>query len=233
MEGVILGWIALIALASLPRMLFPITPVRDLGDLAEIVLPYACIAIAPIMGYRFAMHRFGRDLQCKDGTAAAPITSSERYSGKSGANYGPYGFMASLLVGILLNVPFRAFEFLLSVPAMNSNAPAWGTTLFHVMAFDVCLMSFLYTVCFVLALRTIPLFPGMLAVVWGIDITMQFVIANAVSASPHLPADVAAAVSDILQGNIKKVLISVAVWLPYLLLSRRVQVTYRRRSALA
>jgi hypothetical protein len=32
-----------------------------------------------------------------------------------------------------------------------------------------------------------------------------------------------------LEGNLKKVLISVAIWLPYLLLSRRVNLTYRLR----
>jgi hypothetical protein len=32
-----------------------------------------------------------------------------------------------------------------------------------------------------------------------------------------------------LTGNVKKVLISMALWLPYLLLSTRVNVTYRHR----
>ena len=39
----------------------------------------------------------------------------------------------------------------------------------------------------------------------------------------------AMALGDILDGNIKKVLISVGLWLPYLLLSTRVNVTYRHR----
>jgi hypothetical protein len=32
-----------------------------------------------------------------------------------------------------------------------------------------------------------------------------------------------------LEGNLKKVLISAAIWLPYLILSDRVNVTYRQR----
>jgi hypothetical protein len=40
---------------------------------------------------------------------------------------------------------------------------------------------------------------------------------------------VAAALTALLTGNVKKVLISIAVWLPYLLLSARVNVTYRHR----
>jgi hypothetical protein len=40
---------------------------------------------------------------------------------------------------------------------------------------------------------------------------------------------VAEALHALLEGNVKKVLISMALWLPYLLLSTRVNVTYRHR----
>ena len=36
-------------------------------------------------------------------------------------------------------------------------------------------------------------------------------------------------IRDWVEGNVKKVLISVALWLPYLLLSTRVNVTFRHR----
>jgi hypothetical protein len=65
--------------------------------------------------------------------------------------------------------------------------------------------------------------------VWGIDICSQLVIAQAVAANAHLPADVGAALSSLLTGNMQKVFISAAIWLPYLLLSDRVNLTYRRR----
>jgi hypothetical protein len=45
----------------------------------------------------------------------------------------------------------------------------------------------------------------------------------------HLPGPVGVSLADMLEGNLKKVLISVAIWLPYLLLSRRVNLTYRWR----
>ena len=44
-----------------------------------------------------------------------------------------------------------------------------------------------------------------------------------------LPATVADALHSLLDGNVKKVLISVCLWLPYLLLSTRVNVTFRHR----
>jgi hypothetical protein len=44
-----------------------------------------------------------------------------------------------------------------------------------------------------------------------------------------LPANVGESLGNLLTGNTKKVLISVALWLPYLLLSKRVNVTYRQR----
>jgi len=44
-----------------------------------------------------------------------------------------------------------------------------------------------------------------------------------------LPPQVATALHGLLDGNVKKVLISVALWLPYLLMSKRVNVTYRHR----
>ena len=45
----------------------------------------------------------------------------------------------------------------------------------------------------------------------------------------YLPGPVGVSLADMLEGNLKKVLISVAIWLPCLLLSRRVNLTYRLR----
>jgi hypothetical protein len=58
---------------------------------------------------------------------------------------------------------------------------------------------------------------------------MQICIARVMGNVANLPESVSASLADMLQGNLKKVLISVAIWLPYLLLSRRVNVTYRWR----
>ncbi len=233
MELLIPIWIAVFALAAIPRMVFALTPVRTPIDLIQIVFPYALIALAPILGYRLAAGSFPKGL-----VSSQPVfrianlgnwRSVDPLSARAHPEFGPWGFMASLLIGLMLNVPVRSFEFLLSVPAMNHYAPQWGETIFRVMAFDVIAMNFLYMVCFVMALRSIPLFPRMLALTWAFDLFSQLAIARAVAASPHVPPLVAQSLQDLLMSNIQKVLISVFVWLPYLLLSNRVNVTYRWR----
>ena len=143
--------------------------------------------------------------------------------------YGTSGFMVSLLVGMLLNVPVRALEYLAGVPAMNEAAPGWARTLHMMMTLDVVLMTSLYSVAFVAALRHVPLFPRLLAAIWGLDLAIQLVTADLVSRTSDLPMEVATALQYLLDGNVKKALISVALWLPYLLLSKRVNVTYRSR----
>lgn len=46
-----------------------------------------------------------------------------------------------------------------------------------------------------------------------------------------LPISVAASIAPLLYSNLKKAAISIAIWLPYLLLSERVNVTYRWRQS--
>jgi hypothetical protein len=58
---------------------------------------------------------------------------------------------------------------------------------------------------------------------------MQTLIAHAMGSISNLPPTVAMALHDLLDGNVKKVVISMALWTPYLLLSRRVNLTYRSR----
>jgi hypothetical protein len=143
--------------------------------------------------------------------------------------YGTSGIMVSLLVGMLLNVPVRALEYLAAMPALSGPMPAWVTTLHLAMTLDVVLLSSLYTIGFVAALRRVPLFPRFLVAVWAIDVVMQLGIAAAVAGTEGLPPRVATALQMLLDGNVKKVLISVALWMPYLLMSKRVNVTYRHR----
>ena len=73
------------------------------------------------------------------------------------------------------------------------------------------------------------MFPRMLLLAWGLDIVMQLFIAKTILATPGVPAQVAAPLHGLLEGNITKVLISAFLWLPYLILSERVNVTYRHR----
>ena len=87
-------------------------------------------------------------------------------------------------------------------------------------------------IAFVAALRRVPLFPRLLAAIWFGDLAMQLFTAELVVRAGHLPQGVAVALESLLTGNVKKVLISAALWLPYLLLSKRVNVTYRSRVAI-
>lgn len=237
METVALAWAAVFGLGCLPRVLFPVTPVNGLGDVFWLAFPYLLIALAPIAGFAVAAGTFPRGL-----LAAQPAIRLSLYGrwralnvieARQSPQFGPAGFMASLLIGLLLNVVVRSFEFLLAMPAMGGAAPLWGDRLFALMAADVIVMSFFYMVCFVMALRSVPLFPRMLLLAWGLDVVMQLVIARTIVATPGLPADVAAPLHGLLEGNITKVLISAFVWLPYLILSERVNVTYRRRASLS
>jgi hypothetical protein len=137
--------------------------------------------------------------------------------------------MVSLLVGILLNLPVRAGEYMVAMPPVAGEVPAWLSTLHLAMTFDVVLFTSLYAIAFVAALRKVPLLPRLLVAIWIADITMQLATPKLVVSAGGVPANVADALQSLLHGNIEKVLISVAVWLPYLLLSRRVNVTYRSR----
>lgn len=142
--------------------------------------------------------------------------------------YGAGGFMVSLAVGIMLNVPVRAAEYLAAMPPIPAAPPRWLSVLHFAMTFDVVVFTSLYMVAFVAAIRRVPLFPRLLLAIWIGDLLMQVATAQMVTAT-SLPMGVATALHTLLTGNVKKVLISAALWLPYLLLSTRVNVTYRHR----
>jgi hypothetical protein len=75
----------------------------------------------------------------------------------------------------------------------------------------------------------VPLFPRLLLAIWIGDLAMQLFTASLVANSGDVPPRVASALHSLLEGNVKKVLIGAALWLPYLLLSTRVNVTFRHR----
>jgi len=143
--------------------------------------------------------------------------------------YGTSGIMVSLLVGMMLNVPFRVLEYFVAIPPLPVVTPRWLSALHFAMTFDAIVFSSLYMVAFVAALRRAPLFPRLLLAIWLGDLAMQLATAQLVINAGGVPHDVANALQHILTNNTKKVLISMALWLPYLLLSTRVNVTYRHR----
>lgn len=203
--------------------------VPDLGTMT----PYILLVGAPLLSMMLALRWFaGGHRQSQPATRLA-IVGRWRTVAPSEARrhplYGTTGLMVSLLIGMLLNVPVRGLEYLAIMPALAGPVPEWLSTLHLMMTLDVVLLSSLYTIAFVAALRRVPLFPRLLAAIWAIDLAMQLLIAEVVVATPNLPVAVGGALHQLLDGNAHKVLISVALWLPYLLMSRRVNVTYRSR----
>ncbi len=237
MGPIMLAWLIIFGFGAALRSFFALSPIYSARDLAEITVPYLLIGFAPLIGYALASGSFPRGLLSAQPNIRLAFYGRWRkldvVSARQHPLFGPTGFMASLLLGMLLNIPVRSFEFLMAVPAMNSHAPDWGTAIFQIMAFDAIAMNLLYMVCFIMALRSVPLFPRMLAFAWALDIGLQLTIAKQVAAIPDLPPQVAYALQDLLSGNIKKVVISAAIWLPYLLLSNRVNITFRQRIAVS
>lgn len=196
------------------------------------IISYFLVILAPVVSTLLALRWFrDAELQPQPQTRLAfpgrwrTISKDEA---RSHPLYGTTGLMVSLLLGMLLNVPVRAAEYLAAIPPIPSVAPEWLSTLQFAMTFDVVLFTSLYPIAFVAALKRVPLFPRMLAAIWLLDITMQLGIARIV-AGTDLPHPVADALQTLLVGNVKKVLISIFLWLPYLLLSTRVNVTFRQR----
>lgn len=232
LDRIMQAWLLLAGLASALRIAY--TPPSAAADgVLPVVAPYVLLILAPFASVVLSLRWF-RDghLQPQPSFRLARIGRWNRVSpGKAREHplYGTSGIMVSLLIGILLNVPVRASEYLVSMPPVAGSVPPWLSSLHLAMTFDVVLFTSLYAVAFVAALRKVPLFPRFLAAIWLADITMQLATAKLVASAGYVPPHVADALQHLLYGNVEKVLISVVVWLPYLLLSRRVNVTYRNR----
>ncbi|MBK5264584.1 MAG: DUF2569 domain-containing protein, partial [Alphaproteobacteria bacterium] len=226
-------WIILISSACGLRLAFAATHFDFGVSAVGNILPYAAVVMAPVATLFFGLRLFSPNQ-----IHAQPAIRLARYGRWRKINclearalpaFGATGLMASLLIGMLLNVPVRTVEFLTSIPALGSHAPGWFFALFHIMVADVVIMSSLYVFAFVLAIRLAPFFPRFLVLVWGMDLLAQLSIAQLVAHVPGVPQTVELALLGMLEGNLKKVLISAAIWLPYLILSDRVNVTYRQR----
>jgi len=232
LDRILQGWLLVAGFASAIRIATT-PPWAAANGVLPIVTPYLLLVIVPFASAALALRWFrDGDLQPQPTTRLA-IAGSWRTVPAAEARrhplYGTSGIMVSLLIGMLLNVPVRAAEYLVAMPPVGGQVPQWLATLHLAMTFDVVLFSSLYAVAFVAALRKVPLFPRLLAAIWCADIAMQLLTARFVAAAGQVPSGVARELHHLLYGNVEKVMISVVVWLPYLLLSRRVNVTYRSR----
>ena len=231
LDRILQAWLIIAGLGSALRI--ATSPATAAGAELAIVAPYALLIVAPALSMWFALRWFADGQEMAQ--PAFRIARVGRWRDVSAAKarqhpmFGADGFMVSLLIGILLNIPIRAMEYLAATPAMAGSVPEWLIVLRTMMTLDVVLMTSLYAIAFVAALRRAPAFPRLLAGIWVLDLALQGLTARMVAAEPGLPEKVAHALQGLLTGNVWKVLISVAIWLPYLLLSKRVNVTYRHR----
>lgn len=223
-------WLLLAGLAAVLRIaISPIPTAIQPGT----ITPYLLLVFAPVASMALALRWFADgDRQPQPFLRFAKLgkwRSIERLEALRHPLYGAGGIMVSLLIGMLLNVPLRAVEYLAAIPVIAGPVPAWLAMLRTMMTLDVVLLSSLYSIAFVAALRRVPLFPRLLVAIWAVDLTMQLVTAQLVAGTPGLPSNVASALHLLLEGNLKKVLISITLWLPYLILSKRVNLTFRHR----
>ncbi|HEX6660878.1 MAG TPA: DUF2569 domain-containing protein [Sphingomicrobium sp.] len=231
LDRILKYWLLLAGLASAARIVFTPHPVA--GAAFSTFASYMLVVVAPFVSTILALRWFrSGHLQPQPEIRLAQVgrwQNVTRFEAERHPLYGPSGILVSLLIGMMLNVPVRGAEYLAAMPPIPEGAPAWLSALHFAMTFDVVLFGSLYMIAFVAALRRVPLFPRLLVAIWMGDLTMQLVTAEMVTRAGGVPPQVASALHGLLEGNVKKVLISVALWLPYLLLSKRVNVTYRRR----
>ena len=237
LQAMLIGWAVLSLLAGGLKVLALVLAHPKLATpqhLPMLILPYLLIAAAPAAGFALTTRCFA------DGALAVqPVLRLARFGhwqsvapevARRDPNFGVSGLMTSLVAGLLLSLAMRMGEYILAMPAVPSMAPAWAVAVSRAMTFDLIFFSFLYAVCITMALRAAPLFPRMLLYAWLCDIAWQLAIARVTIDAGGLPSEVALPLQSYLVANIKKVLISMTIWLPYLLVSARVNLTFRQRT---
>ena len=231
LDTILKAWLFLALMACSARVAAAPDALEHTG--APSFVAYLLLILAPVVSATLALRWFEAADAAPRRSGAFAVAGRWRDvpAGEARAHplYGTTGIMVSLLLGMLINVPVRAAEFLTAMPPIPRDAPQWASVLQAAMTFDVVLFTSLYTIAFVAALKKSPLFPRLLVGIWVADVAMQLGIAKAVVWSTQLPPAVADALHSLLMGNVTKVLISTCLWLPYLLLSTRVNVTYRQR----
>lgn len=232
LHRIMVYWLLVAGLIAAARIW--VTPIPAGVELGTIT-PYLLLIVAPSASMALALRWFRHGDQLPQPAIRLARLGRWRTVGRAQAMrhplYGAGGIMVSLLIAMLLNVPVRAAEYIAAMPPLAGPMPQWLFVLRAMMTLDVVTLSSLYAIAFVAALRRVPSFPRLLAAIWVVDVTIQLVTGLLVAGLSGLPAPVAVALHTLLDGNIKKAMISIVLWAPYVLLSERVNVTYRRRVA--
>lgn len=230
------GWAALTLFFGAMRLAALIIAHPQLARVAlitDLIVSYALIAAAPLAAYALIARSFPKDKL--PGQPAIRLCHFGKWSSVSPTEardrpeFGMSGLLVSLVAGLVLSISMRMIEYFLAMPAVPYMAPDWAVAMFRLMTFDLVLFAFLYTICIGMALRAAPLFPRMLCYTWACDLLMQLAIARHMAGIAGLPIDVAQALEPYVLVNIKKTLISVVIWLPYLIVSNRINLTFRLR----
>lgn len=225
-------WCVLLGVIVAGRLAITAVMARDMGLWVLSACVYGLLLLSPLIGLFAAARAFPRGQLfalpeipiARFGTwlRVDPLTAHAHRS------FGVSGLLVGFVIGLLITIVLRTAEFLAAVPSMASIGPGWSRTLFLTLAADCIFFNILYGAVFVMALRHVPWFPRIMLLVWMTDILSQLYISR-VLGGEHMPDQVAVALADLLTGNVRKSLISIALWLPYFLLSERVNITYRRR----
>lgn len=232
LETMMGAWAGFILLVAILKVATAPTDPTSFAEALGMAFPFLVLGAAPVIGYRLAAGAFP-----KGKISEQPIVRLARYGKWRPADpldrrreiaAGPAGFLVSLIVGILLNVPWRTLKFLAIVPAVAPSDPSWGHAFVACFTLQAAIMTFLYMICFVMGLRNAPLFPRMLLFVWLADIVSQLLLASAL-ASAGLPSFLVPLLITSLEENMLHVLIAIGLWLPYLLVSDQVNLRFRAR----
>lgn len=225
-----IGWVSINLAVFAYKYSRLMVPVHGFWDLLQLVLPYAMIAASPVAGVLLGRAAFQEN-------RTQPYYRLSRFGNWQGVEikharshplFGPAGLLTSLVAGFLLGVVMRTIEFVSIMPAINHHAPDWVHTLFVMTTVEIAVMNFFYMICFIMAVKCVPLFPRMLLYVWMLDVLYQLSMAHIIRGAA-LPEETIEPLRQLLTANLNTVLISAAIWLPYLILSERVNVTFRHR----
>src|SRR5256885_2734393 len=168
LDRILQAWLLIAGLASAARI--AVYPHDVPANASSAAASYLVLVVAPFASTLLALRWF------KDGhrqpqptTRLARIGRWHTVDGREAERhplYGTSGIMVSLLLGMMLNVPVRAIEYLVAMPPLPSTAPEWLSTLHFAMTFDVALFGCLYMVAFVAALRPVPVVPLLVLDIW-------------------------------------------------------------------